>query len=116
MARVKRGTIARKRRNKILKYTKGFKYGRKTKYRLAKEALLHAWSHAFKDRKRKKREKRQLWEVKINAATKELGLNYSTLINKLRKENIKLDRKILAELAENQPQVFKEIVQSLSNK
>ncbi|MGC8651112.1 MAG: 50S ribosomal protein L20 [Minisyncoccia bacterium] len=110
MARVKRGTIANKRRKNLLKNTKGFRYGRKTKYRAAKEALLHAWTHAFKDRRRKKREKRQLWDIKINAAARELGTTYQKLITQLIKNNIKLDRKILANLAENQPQVFKQIV------
>lgn len=113
MARVKRGTMANKRRKNLLKHAKGFRYGRNTKYRLAKEALLHAWTHAFKDRKRKKREKRQLWDIKINAASRELGLNYSKVITQLKKENIKLDRKVLAELAEKQPQVFKEIVKEI---
>jgi len=115
MARVKRGVTANRRRKKLLKYTKGFRYGRKTKYRAAKEALLHAWTHAFKDRKRKKREKRQLWDIKINAAARELGLNYQKLITQLTKNKIKIDRKILAELAENQPQVFKEIIQNSQN-
>jgi large subunit ribosomal protein L20 len=113
MARVKRGIMANKRRKNLLKYTKGFRYGRKTKYHLAKEALLHAWTHAFRDRKRKKREKRQLWDIKINAASRELGLNYSKLITQIKKENIKIDRKILAELAEKQPQIFKEIVKEI---
>lgn len=113
MARVKRGTIANKRRKNLLKHAKGFRYGRKTKYRLAKEALIHAWTHAFRDRKRKKREKRQLWDIKINAASRQLGLNYSKVITKLKKENVKLDRKILAELAEKQPRVFKEIIDQI---
>lgn len=116
MTRVKRGTIANKRRKNLLKHTKGFRYGRKTKYRLAKEALLHAWTHAFRDRKRKKREKRQLWDIKINAASRKLGLNYSKVITQLKKENIKLDRKILAELAEKQPEIFEKIVEEVKIK
>ncbi|MDQ5882725.1 MAG: large subunit ribosomal protein [Patescibacteria group bacterium] len=110
MTRVKRGTIANKRRKNLLKEAKGFRYGRKNKYRQAKEALLHAWSHSFKDRKRKKREKRQLWEIKINAAARENGITYSQLINHLRQKNIKIDRKILAELSEKQPHIFQAIV------
>jgi large subunit ribosomal protein L20 len=113
MARVKRGIMANKKRKNLLKYTKGFRYGRKTKYHLAKEALLHAWTHAFKDRKRKKREKRQLWDIKINAAARALGLNYQQLITRLTKNKIKIDRKILAELAEDQPQVFQEIIKEM---
>lgn len=114
MARVKRGVAAHKKRKNLLKYTKGFRYGRKTKYRAAKEALLHAFSHAFKDRKRKKREKRQLWDIKINAAARALGLNYSQLMTQLKNKQIKLDRKILASLAENYPSVFQQIIENLS--
>lgn len=115
MARVKRGVMANKRKKNLLKHTKGFRYGRKTKYHLAKEALLHAWTHSFRDRKRKKREKRQLWDIKINAASRELGLNYSSFITQLKKANIKLDRKILAELAEEHPQIFKDIASQIKS-
>ncbi|MEK7568289.1 MAG: 50S ribosomal protein L20 [Patescibacteria group bacterium] len=111
MTRVKRGTIAHKKREKILKYTKGFKWGRKSKERAAKEALLHAWTHAFRGRKEKKRNYRQLWNVQINAGTRSLGLNYSKLIAGLKKQNIILDRKILAELAKTEPKVFEKIVE-----
>ncbi len=111
MTRVKRGTIAHKKREKILKYTKGFKWGRKSKERAAKEALLHAWTHAFRGRKEKKRNYRQLWSVQINAGTRLLGLNYSKLIAGLKKQNIILDRKILAELAKTEPKVFEKIAE-----
>ncbi|MGB9726490.1 MAG: 50S ribosomal protein L20 [Minisyncoccia bacterium] len=114
MARVKGGVMTKKRRKKVVKYAKGFKYGRKNKYRQAREALLHAFSHAFKDRKRKKREKRQLWQIKINAAAREKGLNYSKFISLLKKNNIKLDRKILAQVAENYPKIFGKILESIS--
>lgn len=113
MTRVKRGTIAHKRRKSLLKQTKGFKYGRKSKYRLAKEATLHAWSYSFKGRKIKKREARKLWQIKINAALKSEGFNYNKFIKGLRDKNILVDRKILAELAEKQPLVFKEIVKEV---
>ena len=103
MVRVKRGTIARKRRKNLLKHTKGFRYGRKSKYRLSKEALLHAWTNAFKDRKIKKRENRKLWQVKINAALKAEGLKYNKFIKDLKDKKIILDRKVLAELAEKHP-------------
>jgi len=106
MPRVKRGTSAVKKRKKILKYTKGFKWGRKSKERAAKEALLHAWTHAFQGRKEKKRDFRRLWTVKIGATTKAEGLSYSRFINALKKANIELDRKTLADLAEHQPEVF----------
>ncbi len=110
MTRVKRGVVATHKRAKILKYTKGFRWDRKSKERAAKEALLHAWSRAFKGRKEKKRVFRTLWNVKINAALREEGLIYSKFINQLKKANIKLDRKIMADLAENEPQTFKKFV------
>jgi large subunit ribosomal protein L20 len=113
MSRVKRGKIATKKRKKILKYTKGFRWGRKSKERAAKEALLHAWSHAFRGRKEKKRDFRALWNIKINAASRANGIKYSELINKLKKTNIKLDRRILAELAQNEPKVFEKILEKV---
>ncbi|MCP6720080.1 MAG: 50S ribosomal protein L20 [Patescibacteria group bacterium] len=111
MTRVKRGTTAHKKREKLLSHTKGFRWGRKSKERAAKEALLHAWSRAFKGRKEKKRVFRRLWNVRIDAAVRAEGLKYSIFINALKKKNIKLDRKILADLARNEPQTFKKIVE-----
>ncbi|MDP1629442.1 MAG: 50S ribosomal protein L20 [bacterium] len=108
--RVKRGTIANKRRKKVLKYTKGFRWSRKSKFRAAKEALLHAWSHAFVGRKLKKRQNRAIWNVQINAASRENGLTYGKLIFGLKKANIVLNRKMLSELAQKYPDVFKEIL------
>lgn len=113
MPRVKRGTLATKKRRKILKYTKGFRWGRKSKERAAKEALLHAWSHAFRGRKEKKRDFRQLWNVQINAAARANGTKYSELIYKLKKANINLDRKILADLAQKEPKVFAKILEAI---
>ena len=113
MTRVKRGVTAHKRREKVLKYAKGFKWRRKSNERAAHEALLHAWSHAFADRKRKKREFRRLWNVKINASVRAYGMSYSRLIDALKKKNITIDRKILADLAEHEPQVFKKIVEAV---
>ena len=111
MPRVKRGVSARKKRSRILKETKGFRWGRKSKERAAKEALLHAWTHAWRGRKEKKRVYRRAWNVKINAGVREAGTTYSKLITALKKQNIKLDRKILADLAENEPDVFKKVVE-----
>ncbi|MEK7555103.1 MAG: 50S ribosomal protein L20 [Patescibacteria group bacterium] len=111
MTRVKRGTIAHKKRERILKYTKGFRWGRKSKERAAKEALLHAWTHAFQGRKQKKRDYRSLWQVKINAAVRPEGISYSRFISALKKHKIIVDRKILADLAEHEPHAFKKIVQ-----
>lgn len=111
MPRVKRGKTAHKKREKTLKYTKGFKWGRKSKERAAKEALLHAWSHAFKGRKNKKRDYRQLWNVQINAAARANNIKYSVLINLLKKKNVAIDRKILSELARTETETFKKIVE-----
>ena len=116
MPRVKRGTTANKRRTKVLKYTKGFSWGRKSKERAAKEALLHAWTHAFRGRKEKKRVFRQLWNVKINAAVRPHGLSYSKFIAALKKNSIGLDRKILADLAEHEPEAFKKVIDMVASK
>jgi large subunit ribosomal protein L20 len=110
MTRVKRGTIKHKKREKLLKLTKGFKWGRKSKKRQAKEAVLHKLSHTFRGRKEKKRVYKKLWNTKINAAARNLNITYSQLINLLKQKNIQLDRKILADLAENNPQAFEKIV------
>lgn len=110
MTRVKRGKTSLKRRKKVLKQTKGFRGGRKSKERQAKTALNHAGVHAFHDRRKKKRVFRKLWQIKINAACREHGLSYSKFINLLKKSEVGLDRKILANLAENHPKVFEKIV------
>lgn len=112
MSRVKRGVIAHKKREKLLKYAKGFKWGRKSKERLAREALLHAWSHAFVGRKQKKRNFRRLWQVKIGAAARMTGVSYSKFIAALKKKNVALDRKALAQIAEYHPSVFEKIVET----
>lgn len=114
MVRVKRGTISLKRRRNILKQTKGYQWGRKSKERLATEALLHAYTHSFHDRKKKKGNFRRLWNIKINAALRltrqdevaQDKITYSTFIHQLKQKNIKLDRKILATLAEHYPKTF----------
>lgn len=101
-----------KRRRNVLKQVKGFRHGRKSKERMAKEALLHAGLHAFHDRRKKKRNMRALWQIKINAASRINGVSYSKLINNFKKANVKLDRKILAQIAEHQPNIFSKIVAS----
>jgi len=113
MARVKRGTTAHKRRKNVLKAAKGFRWGRSTKYRLAKEALQHAWQYAYRDRKTKKRNFRRLWQIQINAAAREQGISYSKFIDLLKKNNVEIDRKILATLAQEKPEVFKEILEKV---
>ena len=115
MVRVKRGKTAHKRRKHLLKYTKGFRWGRKSKYKAAKDALAHAWTYAYRDRKTKKRDFRQLWQVQINATCRKFGLSYSKFINKLKQKNIELDRKVLAELAKNHPEIFEKIIEKIKN-
>lgn len=110
MTRVKRGVQKRKRRKKLIKQAKGYKWGRKSKYRAAKDALKHAWTYAYRDRRAKKREFRKLWQLRINAACRQEGMSYSRFINALKKNKIELDRKILADLAMNYPEIFSEIV------
>jgi large subunit ribosomal protein L20 len=109
MTRVKRGTIANKRRKNILSQVKGYRFGRSTKERMAKDAIAHAGTYAFAHRRDKKSDKRRLWQVQINAAVRELGLTYSVFIDKLKKANIDVDRKILSTLAQENPTSFKRI-------
>lgn len=109
MVRVKRGTTASKRRKNVLKHTKGFRWGRKSKYKLAKQALMHAWTYSYRDRKVKKREFRKLWQIYISSACKMRGTSYSKFTNALRKNNIELDRKVLADFAANNPEIFDKI-------
>ncbi len=111
MPRVKRGKIQNKKRKAVLKQTKGFRWGRKSKERAAKEALLHALSRSFRGRKEKKRVYRKLWNVKINAVSRDNGMSYSKLIAALKAKKVKLDRKILADLAKNEPKVFAKVVE-----
>lgn len=110
MPRVKRGTTANKRRKNLLKHAKGFMWGRKSKYRQAKEALLHAWTFQFNDRRKKKGNFRRLWQIRIGAASRLNGLSYNKFIAGLKKSNIALDRKILSDLAASEPELFKRIV------
>ena len=113
MARVKRGKNSLKKRRNILRRTKGFRWGGKSKERLARERLLHAAVHSFQDRRKKKRNFRKLWQIKINAAARESGLSYSVFTHKLKRAGIELDRKILAELAQNYPQAFLALVEKV---
>lgn len=112
MTRVKRGTISLKKRRKVLSQAKGFRWKRSSKERAAREALLHAGQHAFQDRRKKKRNFRALWNIKINAGARENGISYSKLINQLKKANIALNRKMLAELAEHYPDIFKKVIEA----
>ncbi len=113
MSRVKRGILRTKKRRQILAKTKGYMWGRKSKVRLAKIAILKAGVYAYRDRKTKKRNFRRLWTVNLNAALRERGLNYSRFIAALRQAGVALDRKILADLAENHPKIFDKIVETV---
>src|SRR3989344_4704067 len=115
MPRVKRGTTANKRRKNLLKHAKGFKWGRKTKYRAAKEALLHAWTFQFNDRRKKKGHARRLWQIQIGAATRLNGLPYNKFINGLIKSKVELDRKILSDLAQHESEIFKKLIEMSQN-
>jgi len=112
--RVKRGTTSLKRRRSILKAVKGYRFGRRTKERQAKEAIAHAGAHAFAHRRKKKNDFRRLWQIKINVLARKNGMSYSKLIGALKKKGVGIDRKILADLAENNPDIFAKILKSLS--
>jgi large subunit ribosomal protein L20 len=116
MTRVKRGVQKRRRKKKIIKQAKGYKWSRKTKYRTAKDAVKHALVYAYRDRRTKKRDFRRLWQIKINAGCKANNISYSRFIDALKKSNIIIDRKILAELAQNYPDIFKEIIDEVKEK
>jgi len=113
MTRVKRGVISIKRRRNVLRQTKGFHWGGKSKERAARERLLHAGAHAFADRRKKKSDFRRLWNIKINAGSREHGLSYSRFMNLLAKNHIKLNRKMLAYLAEHKPDAFAKIIEEI---
>ena len=114
MTRVKKGVHALKRRRSILKQTKGFRHGRSTKERQAKEAILHAGTYSFAHRKDKKSHNRKLWNIKINAGSREVtGLSYSKLMGSMKKNGVLLNRKMLAELAEHNPESFKRVLANL---
>ena len=99
MPRVKRGVTAHARHKKILTLAKGYRGRRKSVYRIAKQAVMKAGQYAYRDRRQKKRQFRALWIARINAAARELGLKYSTFMNGLKKSQIEVDRKVLADLA-----------------
>ena len=114
MTRVKKGVNANKTRKNVLARVKGYRFGRSTKERQAYEAIVHADTYRFAHRRLKKRDMRSLWNIKINAALKETSLSYSKFIGALKKANIDINRKVLAELAENRPENFKKIVEKVS--
>ncbi|MDR2063924.1 MAG: 50S ribosomal protein L20 [Candidatus Nomurabacteria bacterium] len=108
--RVKRGVTARAKHKKILKAAKGMQHYRTRSFRMAKQGVIKALRYAYRDRRNKKRDLRSIWITRINNAVHGKGLNYSTFISGLKKKNIELDRKILAELAVNEPKAFEAVV------
>ena len=112
MPRVKTGTVRRARHKKILKMAKGFYSGRRKHFRKAKEQVEHSLVYGYRDRRAKKRDFRKLWIVRINAACRLNDINYSRFINGLNKAGIELDRKILADMAMNDPVSFTSVVKA----
>ena len=115
MARVKRGNIARKRRNKILNLAKGFRGGNKNLFRTANQRVMKALCNAYRDRRRRKRDFRRLWIARINVASRLNGLSYSKFIGGLKKADIRINRKMLAQLAVSDPKTFTDISASSKN-
>ncbi len=113
MPRVKRGVIHLKKRRKLLKAVKGYKWGRKKTIRLARPAMLKAGVYAYRDRRTKKRVRRSLWQIKINAAVRMYDLSYSKFIKALKDAHVELDRKILATLAQKHPAIFQKIIEKV---
>lgn len=116
MARVKGGVTSNKRRKNILAMTKGYRHGRKSKKRMAKEAIFHAGKYAFAHRKDKKGDFRRLWNVRINGALDTMGstISYSKLIGAMNKKGIEVNRKMLAELAQKSPATFERIIKQVA--
>jgi large subunit ribosomal protein L20 len=110
MTRVKRGNVARKHRNKILKLAKGFRGSHSKLYRIANQQVMKALRNAYRDRKKKKRDFRRLWIARINAAARAHGMSYSTLIGQMKKADIQLNRKMLAQIAILDPASFEQVV------
>ncbi|ABM19139.1 MAG: 50S ribosomal protein L20 [Pseudomonadota bacterium] len=111
MARVKRGVVARRRHKKILNQAKGYYGARSRVYRVAKQAVIKAGQYAYRDRRNRKRAFRALWIARINAGARANGLSYSRLIAGLKKANVEIDRKVLADLAMNEQQAFAAVVE-----
>lgn len=109
--RIKRGVTSRKRKKKVLKLAKGYWGRRKSSYRRAKETVLRALAYSYRDRRRRKRDFRALWIMRINAAVRPFGLSYSAFMGALRKSGVEIDRKSLSELAVRSPESFGAVVE-----
>ncbi|MGF1459447.1 MAG: 50S ribosomal protein L20 [Leptolyngbyaceae cyanobacterium] len=115
MARVKRGNVARKRRKKVLKLAKGFRGSHSKLFRTANQQVMKALRYAYRDRRRRKRDFRRLWIARINAAARQQGLSYSRLIGQLKKADIEINRKMLAQMAVLDPAGFNKVVEIARN-
>ena len=113
MTRVKRGVAASKRRKNLLKDAKGYRWKRKSLYVSAKQAVIKAGSYAYRDRRNKKRAMRTLWITRLNIASREMGLRYSQLIKILAEKKIDLDRKVLSQLAIENPAIFQKFIEEI---
>lgn len=111
MPRVKRGVVARAKHKKVIAQAKGFRGRRKNVFRVAKQAVMKAGQYAYRDRRARKREFRALWIARINAAARSMGLSYSALMNGLKKAEIEVDRKVLADLAVHDLPAFAKIAE-----
>ena len=111
--RVKRGVPARAKHKKILKAAKGMQHNRTRSFKMAKQAVIRALQYAYRDRRNRKRDFRQLWITRINAAARENGTTYGKLISDIKKSGIELDRKVLAEMAANEPAAFTSVVKAV---
>ena len=116
MPRVKRGVAANKRKSRILKQAKGYYGGRRNLLKTAREAVERGWRYSYRDRKQRKRQFRVLWIARINAAAREHDLSYSRFMKGLQDAGVEIDRKILAQLALNDPQAFGDLVQLAKSK
>ena len=114
--RVKRGVPARNKHKKTLQAAKGMQHYRTRSFRLAKQGVVKSLRYSYRDRRNRKRDLRSLWITRINNASRELGLSYSQLIAGMKAKNINIDRKVLADLAVNQPEAFKAIVNTVKEK
>jgi len=110
MARVKRGFKARRRRNRLLRHARGFRNARSRAYRIAQPAVQKAWLYAYKHRRERKRNYRALWITRINAASRANGMTYSKLMHGLKKSEVQLDRRVLADIAVHDPEGFGAVV------
>jgi len=116
MPRVKRGNVARKRRKKILKLAKGFRGSHSKLFRTANQQVMKALRNAYRDRRKRKRDFRRLWIVRVNAAARQNGMSYSKLMGNLKKANIQINRKMLAEMAILDPKGFTKVVELATHK